>query len=213
MNPDQRWLKYLERKMPWLALPRLAVVFITLQALGFILMLNDSAWIGRMALIPELVKAGEFWRLMTFLAVPVSDSPIWFLFSLWFLYYIFDVLESEWGAFKTTFYTFTSILLTIAFSMTFNYPVFQITDFTSTLFLAAAAINPEQEMRLYMILPVKMKWLAYLTLAYLLYRMFQGAWLDRFFLLTIYSNTLIFFGPAILYQVHLWQRRRKWKNR
>ena len=213
MNTDPKWLKFLERKMPWLALPRLSIVFITLQALGFILTLNDSAWIGRMALIPELVKAGEFWRLMTFLAVPVSDSPIWFLFSLWFLYYIFDVLESEWGAFKTTFYTFTSILLTIAFSLTFNYPVFQITDFTSTLFLAAAAINPEQEMRLYMILPVKMKWLAYLTLAYLLYRMIGGAWLDRFFLLTIYSNALIFFGPAILNQVHLWQRRRKWRNR
>ncbi|MBC7396109.1 MAG: hypothetical protein H7333_01585 [Bdellovibrionales bacterium] len=213
MNSDPIWLKFLERRMPWLALPHLAIVFITLQGFGFFLAMSDSAWIGRLALIPELVKQGEYWRLMTFLAVPLSMSPIWILFSLWFLYYIFNMLESEWGAFKTTFYTFTSIILTVAFSLTFNYPVFQISDFTSTLFLAAAAINPEQEVNIYMILPVKIKYLGYLTLAYLVYRLFQGTWMDTFFLLTIYSNYFIFFGPALLSQVHQWQRRRKWRNR
>ena len=213
MNSDPRWLRYLEKHLPWLALPRLAIVFITLQGLGFILTMSDSAWISRMALIPQLAKTGEPWRLMTFMAVPLSMSPIWMIFSLWFLYYIFNLLESEWGAFKTTFYTFTSILLTIAFSLTFNYPVFQISDFTSTLFLAAAALNPEQEVRIYMILPVKMKYLGYLTLAYLGYRLFQGSWMDTFFLLTIYSNYLIFFGPVLLSQVHQWQRRRNWRNR
>ena len=80
MNSDPKWLKFLEKNLPWLALPHLSVVFITLQGLGFILAASDSAWIGRMALIPELVKHGEFWRLMTFLAVPVSMSPIWMLF-------------------------------------------------------------------------------------------------------------------------------------
>jgi membrane associated rhomboid family serine protease len=213
MNNDPKWLQFLSRRMPWLALPHLSIVFITLQVLGFLLAISDPAWISRMALFPSLVREGEYWRLMTFLGVPMSMSPIWILFSLWFLYYIFDLLESEWGAFKTTFYTFTSILLTIAFSMGFDYPVMQISDFISTLFLAAAALNPEQEIRVYLILPVKMKYLGYLTLAFLGYRLFQGGWMDALFLLTIYSNYLIFFGPTILARIHQWKRRRDWRNR
>jgi membrane associated rhomboid family serine protease len=213
MNSDPKWLRFLEKHLPWIAVPHLAIIFITLQVLGFLLAFTDPVWISRMALFPASVQMGEWWRLVTFLAIPLSMSPIWILFSLWFLYYIFNTLEGEWGAFKTTLYTLVSIVLTIAFSLMFEYPVFQVSDFTSTLFLAVAALYPEQEIQVYMILPVKMKYLGYLSLAYLGYRLFQGSWMDKAFLLTIYSNYFLFFGPALVGRIRQWKRQRDYRSR
>jgi hypothetical protein len=122
-------------------------------------------------------------------------------------------IESEWGAFKTTFYVLVSVVLTIVFSVVFGYPVTETTDFSSTLFLAAAALFPDHEIQLYMVIPVKMKHLGWLSLAFLGYRLLQGEWMDRFFLLTIYSNYLLFFGPTLLYRIRDWKRRRDYRSK
>src|SRR5689334_10981964 len=125
MNNEPKWLRYLSRKLNWLAIPNIAVLLVTLQALGFLFVYSDPAWVERLALIPEAVLQGQVWRLLTFLALPVSLSPIWVIFSLWFLYFILNSIESRWGAFKTTFYVLVSVVLTIIFSFAFGYPVSQ----------------------------------------------------------------------------------------
>lgn len=214
LSSDPKWLKFLERKLPWLGIPKLAIILITLQGFGFFLVNTDPIWAGRLALLPEnVLHGGEWWRLVTFLAMPLSLSPIWMIFTAWFLYSILDWIESEWGAFKTTFYVLISVVLTVLFSLFFSYPVVSVSEFTSTLFLAAAALFPEQEIRLYMILPVKMKYMAWLALAFFVIHLFKGEWIDRFFLITLYSNYLIFFGPEILRQIRDWKRRRDYRAR
>jgi len=211
-NSTPKWLRFLERKMPWLGIPHLAVILITLQAFGFFLVNSDPLWLERLSLRPELVLyGGEWWRLVTFLAMPLSLSPIWMIFACWFLYSILDWIESQWGAFQTTFYVLVSVVLTILFSLVFSYPVMSVTEFNSTLFLAAAALFPEQEIRIYMIIPVKMKYLAWLSLAFFGLHFIQGDGLDRLFLLAIYSNYLIFFGPSLWFQIRDWKRRRDYK--
>src|SRR4051812_17459309 len=130
-----RWISFLERKLSWLAIPNISILLVTLQALGSFFVLTDPIWIDRFALVPELVAAGEYWRLVTFLALPLSLSPIWVLFTLWFLYFVVNAIESNWGAFKTTFYVLLSMILMIAFSFAFSYPITQISGFESTLFL------------------------------------------------------------------------------
>lgn len=214
---DPKWLRILSRHLAWLAVPNIAILFVTLQALGFLFVLSDPRWIERLALLPEAVTAnGEIWRLLTFIALPISMSPIWMIFSLYFLYFILNSIESDWGAFKTTFYTLVSIALTIAFSLATGYPVVSISDFVSTLFLAVAALYPDQEIRLYFFIPVKMKHLGWLALAFLAFRFVRGSWMDRFFLMTIYSNYFLFFGPSLLSQLRDWKRRRdyraKWRG-
>lgn len=143
-----RWLRFLERYLSWIAVPNIAVLFVTLQALGFLLVMTDPVWVGRLALVPELVP-NEPWRLITFLALPLSLSPIWVIFALWFVYFILNAIESEWGSFRTTLYVLVSILLTIAASFALDFPVTQVSDFESTLFLAAATLFPEVEIRLF----------------------------------------------------------------
>ena len=212
IGQSPKWLKFLERRMQWLAIPHIAVIFVTLQALGFLMVMSDGVWVERLALLPDRVLAGEYWRVITFLALPLSLSPIWVIFTLMFIYYILNTIESEWGAFKTTFYVLVSILLTIAVSFIFNYPVTQVSDFESTLFLAAAALFPEQEVRLFLAIPVKMKWLAWLSLAFFGLKLIQTDWVGRIFLIAIYSNYLIFFGPALLDQIRNRIRREKFKR-
>ena len=207
-----KWLKFLERRMQWLAIPNIAIIFVTLQALGFLMVMSDGVWVERLALLPDRVLAGEYWRVVTFLALPLSLSPIWVIFTLMFIYYILNTIEREWGAFKTTFYVLVSILLTIAVSFAFNYPVTQVSDFESTLFLAAAALFPEQEVRLFLAVPVKMKWLAWLSLGFFGLKLIQSDWVGRIFLIAIYSNYLIFFGPALLDQIRNRIRRAKFKR-
>jgi membrane associated rhomboid family serine protease len=208
-----KWLKLAEKYLGWLAIPHIAVLFVTLQALGFLMVMADPVWIMRLALIPDAVRAGEFWRVITFLALPLSQSPIWVIFTLWFLYFIINMIENEWGAFKTTLYVLVSIIVTIAFSFTFNYPITDVSRFESTLFLAAASLFPEMEISLFMVLPVKIKWLAYLALAMLAIEFIRTDWLDRLFILAIYSNYLIFFGPALISQVRQAVRRRAYLNK
>ena len=208
---DPKWLRFCAKHFGWLGVPNIAIIFVTLQVFGFFLVTTDSLWIERLALRPEMVLHGEVWRLLTFLSMPISMSPIWMIFSLMFLYSILNSIESEWGEFKTTFYTLISIVLTCIFSLVFLYPVVQITEFVSTIFLAAAALYPEQEIRIYMVLPVKMKYLGWLALGFFGYHLFLGTWLDKLFLITIYSNYLLFFGPSLWNQIKSWKRRRDYR--
>ncbi len=199
--------------MSWLAIPGISVLLVTLQGLGFLMVMSDPIWITRLALIPEAVLLGEPWRLITFLALPLSMSPIWVLFSLWFLYFVVNLIEQEWGAFKTTLYVLISIMVTIGFSFAFSYPVTNISKFESSLFLAAAALFPEMEIRLFFAIPVKIKWLAWFTLALVGIELVRTDWMDRFFILAIYSNYLVFFGPQLLGQIKNAVRRYEYKRR
>lgn len=212
-NDTPRWLRFLERKIPWLAIPNIALLLVTLQALGFLMITSSPSWIALLALLPGAVAQGEYWRMITFLALPLSTSPIWVIFTLWFLYFIVNTIESVWGAFKTTLYVLVSILITILYSLTLHYPVTQATDFESTLFLASAMLFPEMEVRLFFAIPVKMKWLAWMSLAFLGLRLIQSEWIDRFYLISIYSNFLLFFGPAALSRIRHFIRREQFKRR
>ena len=207
-----KWLEKLERRMPWLAIPNIALYLVGLQVLGLLLVLSDPQAREVLVLDPHLVVKGEVWRLGSFLALPLSTSLLWTAFVLYFLYFIVNGIESEWGAFKTTFYILTSALLTIAFAFAFQVPITSVQHLELTLFLAAAAIAPDYEILLFFILPVKLKWLAWLTVAFIVWQFCLGSWLTKIYLLALYANYLLFFGPYHWWQLNQWIRRRKMRG-
>ena len=211
INRDPKWLVFLSRRMSWLAIPNIAVGFAVVQILGFFLVFSQPLWFERLVLIPDAVWQGEIWRLVSFVAIPLSMSLLGFIFAVAFSFFILNSIENEWGAFKTTLYVLVSIVVTALFSMIFDFPILDITGLASTFFLAAAALFPEQEIQIYFLIPVKMKFLGWLALAFLAFKLFQGSWFDRLFLLAIYSNYLLFFGPTLLYRIKEWKRRRDFK--
>ena len=207
-----KWIDRLERLLPGLGIPNLAFYLIGAQALGFLLASFDQRMLELLTLIPPLVLKGEVWRLVTFLALPISMSPLWMVFVLYFLYFIVNGIEEEWGEFRTTLYVLMAVLLTIAFSFIFQMPIVSIAHLESTLFLAAATIAPEYQILLFLVIPVKMKWLAWLTAIYIVGALIFGTWLSRLYLLAMYANYALFFGPYFLGRLRAFYRRQKFKR-
>ncbi|HUJ10383.1 MAG TPA: hypothetical protein VL171_10180 [Verrucomicrobiae bacterium] len=207
-----RWIDRLERLMPGLGIPNLALYLVGAQVVGFFLALYDPRALGLLVLSPSLILKGELWRLVTFLAIPLYSSLLWMLIALYFLYFIINGIEEEWGEFRTTLYLLVAVILTIAFSFTFQIPIWSVRELESTLFLAAATIAPDYQILLFFVLPVKMKWLAWLVAAYLGWALVTGLWLDRLYLVTMYANYLLFFGPYFAGRLKAFYRREKFKR-
>jgi hypothetical protein len=206
------WLIRVEKFLGWIAVPNLAFLLVSLQIAGFIFITYEPEWAVQLALIPSAVLAGEYWRLITFLALPLSTSPIWMLFVLLFVYMIVDLLEDQWGAFRTTLYVLVSWAVTVGFSMVTGYPVLSAEHFESSLFLAAAMLYPEMPISIFFVIPAKMKWLAWISIGFVVIEMLQGSWLDRFHILAIYSNFMLFFGPAAAEVLQSALKRWKWER-
>jgi hypothetical protein len=208
-----KWIDRLERLMPGLGIPNLALILCGAQAIGFFFVLSqgDRAF-NLLVLYPDLVLKGELWRLVTFLAVPLSLSPIWMVFVLMFMYFIINAIEQEWGEFRTTLYVLVAIGLAVTFSLAVGWPIYSPATLESTLFLAAATIAPEYQILLFFVIPAKLKWLAWLSVAFIVWQLIFGSWLARFYLLVMYANYLLFFGPYFAGRLKAFQRRKKFQH-
>lgn len=207
-----KWIDRLERLVPGLGIPNLALYLIGAQAAGFFAVLADRRTYSLLILDPDLVLKGELWRLITFLAVPLSLSALWMVFVLWFLYFIINGIEQEWGEFRTTLYVLVAVVLAIVFSFTFSMRIYGPAELESTLFLAAATIAPEYQILLFLVIPVKMKWLAWLSVAFIIWALIVSTWLGRLYLLVMYANYLLFFGPYFAGRLKAYQRRKKFQH-
>ena len=61
--------------------------------------------------------------------------------------------------------------------------------------LAFAALFPNFQLLLFFIIPVKIKWLAWLIWAWVGYYVLTFPWLLKGYFLLIYANYFLFFGP------------------
>jgi hypothetical protein len=207
-----KWIDRLERLMPGLGIPNLALILVGAQGLGYLAVQANPAAYSLLVLDPQLVLHGELWRLITFLALPLTRSLWWMVFALWFLYFIVNGIEQEWGEFRTTLYVLMAILLTIAFAFIFDVRIGSVPELQSTLFLAAATIAPEFQILLFFIVPVKMKWLAWLSVAFIIWSLINNFWLGRLYLLVMYANYLLFFGPYFAGRFKAYLRRKKFQH-
>jgi len=162
---------------------------------------------------PGAVLAGEWWRLLTFMFVvpiPAPSSLLSFVFLVfgWYLFYLMgSALESQWGAFRFNVFLFTSYVLTVALS--FLAPRYEVTNafILGSVFLAFAFLNPDFELMLFFILPVKIKWLAIITWALNLVQFVRGDLGLRLQIAAPVITFLVFFGPDILLRLRSGRRQ------
>jgi len=158
---------------------------------------NSGFVIGKLMLIPELVLRGEVWRLVTYIFIPPSSSPMWILFVLYFYYMVGSALEHEWGSFRfNVFYLVGMIGTTIAVFIT-GYGATSL-YLNLSLFLAFARIYPDYELLLFFVMPVKVKYLAMLDWAFILFTLLVGDMSTRFVTVVSIINYFLFFGRDIL---------------
>ncbi len=193
-----RWLDKLERRIGFVAVPGLARVLVGFTALVFVLIYLNPNFLNVITLDPASVRRGEVWRLLTYIFVPQTLSPLWLLMALWFLWFIGDGLERAWGAFRLTLYFFVGMIGTTVAAFFFG-SNFSNEMLISSLFFAFARFYPDQVIYILFILPAKIKWLAWAWGLFLVIGFMANTNSYRAALIAALSNYLIFFGPEIIH--------------
>jgi hypothetical protein len=201
----ERLLARLERRFGRYAPGNLTYVLVAAQLLGLLMAKAAPDKAEALPFDRHLVLAGELWRLVSWLAIPPSTEWIWALFGLYWLYTIGTSLESEWGAFKFFIYWLFGVVGTVATAWIANVPATN-TTFLMTLFLAFATQWPDYEIRVMLLVPMKVKWLAYLDGAYLVYFTFQQDGLAMLLPIVGVGNYLLFFGPTLIQHLRTFGR-------
>mgnify|MGYP001569134116 CR=1 FL=1 len=216
-----RFLDKLEKRFGHWAVPNVVLYIIIAQLVVYALILGGQISFSTLPLIPKAVFAGEFWRVFSFIISPpnIAGSAMSALF-LAFFWYIFwmmsSALEHVWGAFRFNVYLLSGVLFTIiaAFVGQFVSPAATIIIFPDFLylsvFLAFAVNHPNVEFLILFVLPVKVKWLAWLAVALTAFS-FLGApsWGDRIAILGPLFNFFLFFRGALVHSVESSKRRKE----
>lgn len=205
------WFQKLDKKIGRFAIPHLMVILSAVM-LGIYLadlILPEAGLSSLLVLDRERILHGEVWRLITFVFLPPSSSPIWIVFSLYFNCLIGEGLEGEWGRFKFNLFYLCGMIGAILASFLTGYGTN--TYLNLSLFLAFAAFYPDFQVRLFFFLPVKIKYLAFLDILLYLYSLIMGTWSSRAALLMSLLNILLFFGSDLFR--HLKQQSGYWKTR
>lgn len=151
------------------------------------------------------VLKGQVWRLISFVFIPNTFDILWFLFSAFLYYSIGMQLEYTWGTFKFNVYYLMGIIFNIIASIVLQFVFNSFADPRSmtlyinlSLFLAYATLFPNVQFRLYFIIPVKVKYLAFLYAAFLLFDFFTGGLATQVLIIISLLNYLMFFGIPLL---------------
>lgn len=178
-------LDRLERKFGKYAIRNFSYYILIICIIGSLLgLFNSSIYYNYLALDFDQILNGQIWRLITFIFYPLIDSltPMSIFFgaiSLYLYYYIGNVLESSWGAFRFNIYYISGFLLSIL-STLLIYLIFGVSlsfgmkYINNAMFLAFATLMPDNKIMVYFIIPVKMKWMGWLYAGILAYEVFSN---------------------------------------
>lgn len=193
------WLNKLEQKIGRFAIKGLMTYIVGFNVLVYCFsFINQTEnYFYKLALIPELVLRGEIWRLLTFIFIPPSTSPIFFIFVVYLYYLIGNSLEHEWGSFKFNVYYFLGMIGTILGAFLTG-GVTTAVYLNLSLFLAFSQLYPDYEFYIFFLLPVKVKYLAWIQLFYIGYTVLVAPLPLKVAALVSIINFFLFFGRTII---------------
>jgi Rhomboid family len=183
-----------ERRFGFLGIPGLSRILVGFAALVFGLAWLLPGFVSILTLDPDKIRHGEVWRLVTYIFIPQTLHPLWVIFALWFLWWVGEGLERAWGSFRLTIYILVGMIGTTLAAFFFG-SNFSNSMLLMSLFLAFAHFYPEEIIYILFILPVRIKWLAWIAGAFLLLGFFTNPISYRAALVAALANYLIFFGP------------------
>ena len=215
--------------MKYIAIGNVAVFIADMLMNGML-----TSWI---AFMPEQILRGEIWRLVTFVLVPVSSGgytifgqTFFFALATFFYYWIGTALERQWGTTRfTVFYGLGVILNIVAGFVIYAVLVGQLTGVgvaaaqarsylrtlstismtyvNMSLFFSFATLYPDMRVFLYGIIPIKVKWLAWLDVLFFVWSigsyLLDGQWAMALAPVIAILNYLIFFWEDLARSLNL----------
>ena len=170
----RKWVDKFCYNHPKFGIDNLMKYIVILSAVIFVINMMDrtGTFLGYLAFSPYRILHGEVWRLVSWVFIPTSSFP-WIIIELYFYYFIGNTLEGVWGAGRFTIYYIFGLILNVIYGFLI-YLIFNINAGITTfylnlsMFFAFAAMFPDQQVLLFFIIPVKVKWLAWIDAAFLL---------------------------------------------
>lgn len=207
---EHKLLNKLERKFGNFGIPNLMSLIVFGMAIVFVLdtFINPDYEVSFWSLIyfdRNAVFAGQIWRIITFVFEPPGSGLLFAVFALYFYWLIGDTLERQWGTFRFNVYYLTGMLGSVIGGLITGYATNYYLNLT--LFLAFAILYANFQVLVFFVIPVKMKYLAWLDAILLVFSFIFNTWQGRIALLISIINFLLFFG------LDLWDATRRFFRR
>ena len=139
----------------------------------------------------EKLLSGQVWRLFSYPLCYLTEmsSPFLGIISMFFYYWCGTVLDQYWGALRFNLYFLCGVVLTdlagillgLVAGAEFGSYGITLGSFVGaeyvymSLLLAVATVLPDQQIRIWFVIPVKMKWLAWLDIGLTLFNIVDTA--------------------------------------
>jgi len=202
------WIHRLARKLEPYAITNLTLFIVIGQV--FVLLTSMLGLIdpAKLYLIPVYAQAGEWWRVVSFMLIPPPYGPVFIAFALYLFYLYGSALEQFWGAFRFNLFIFNGIVLTALAAFLTPFAVGSNMYLLGLVFLAFAWLNPNFELLVFFVLPVKVKWLGLLLWLRYAYEFATGGPATKLAVAAAVANFLLFFGHEIWLSLRRGNRRR-----
>lgn len=195
-----KWIRVLERRYRHLAIQGLMTYIVFLNAVVYLMMLFEPRMINNLILIPSLVLRGEIWRVITFLFIPPRTSMFFIIFVLYFYYMVGTSLEQTWGTFRFNLYYLIGVIASIIGAFISGLGLTSV-YLNLSLFLAFARLNPDFQILLFLVFPIKVKYLAYLNWFIIGYTVLFSPFPQKVAALASLVNFFLFFGRDIVVSI------------
>jgi hypothetical protein len=207
----------LEKRFGGWAIPSLTLYLMVIQAIGVALLMGSYADYQDLVLVGGLVKAGQWTRLLSFMMIPKTLSPIWLFFAFYLFYLTGSALEQQWGAFRYNLFVISSYLLNVAVAFVFPSAWVSNYFFIGAVFLAFATLFPKFTLNIFLVLPVQVRWIGLVTAIFYALILIGAVRIsihpdevlgDRLGVLSALLVYAIFFGKDFLNNFKAGQRRK-----
>lgn len=185
MVNNKNLINRLERKFGKYAIKNLIIYILLAYVVGYVFVITDSRLhiYDYITMNPELVMQGQVWRLFTWICTVPQTLGFLVIFMFIFYYFIGRSLEATLGAFKYNLYMISGWFFMTLGAMVVYWVTtaiygpgggvnLEISTYYLNLasFLAFALLYPNQQVYFFFLIPIKMKWLAIVDVAYLIFR-------------------------------------------
>lgn len=198
------------RRYPNFGLPGLMRYIVIAQAVVYVLtVFSNATAVSFLAFRWQSILHGEIWRLVTFILMPGYTSfsdALWLLIFLYLYYMIGTSLEREWGTAKFNLYYLSGVVLTVLVGVISGLIAGDAwiigTDYVNqSMFFAFAMLYPDIQFLVFFIIPVKVKWIAWLDAAFFGFSILSSAFrlnlAGALLPLIAILNFFVFFWPDI----------------
>lgn len=219
------FLQKIERKYGRYVVPGLTNYIIATYIVGYILYVINPGWLEYITLEPGLILQGQIWRLVSWVLIPPGSPNIFTIITLLFYYSVGMTLERTWGGFRYNVYIFGGLIFTVigaffayliakaglpAGSIPLVGGAFSTYYISMSVYLAFALTYPDMQVLLYLVIPVKMKWMGFIYVAFIVYDCINMSWAGRVAVIASLLNFMVFFMMTRNYrELSLRERRRK----